>query len=524
MKLGLYIICLLTMAGCISNDIPLPVIYGNVEKIEFRGQEQCVINTQNRTVTVTLADTVDIQNVLLKSLAVTAKPAREHEILIEATTNLATDTVLNLSNPITFTISTYQEYQWTIIAEQNINYSFTVENQVGDEVVNVKDKMVKVYVPLDQDLTNMTVIEAILGPSIATYSPDPLSLTNFSTTQEIAVTCFGRTETWRIIAFKTSATEPMTKDVNAWAKIAYLQGRKPSGIDGETAFEYKRAQASQWTRVAAQGSGRDFSAKVTGLNPNTSYVCRAIVGETIGEELNFTTELAAQVSHSNFDTWYSTADENKVNFNIGVKGEISWDSGNRGGAGFGFEPTKSTTDATKGQAACLTSVYALVKFAAGSIYTGQFDGLDGLNAKIRFGIPYTSRPTSLNGYYKYNPVTITKYSGYNEKYNWLLNTTDSCHIYIALCDWKEPFLANSAGTGTFVDLSPANKSIIALGELKHNQTISDYTKFKIDLEYRDYNKKPTYILIVGTSSKYGDYFIGGVGSKLYLDELELGFD
>ena len=33
-----------------------------------------------------------------------------------------------------------------------------------------------------------------------------------------------------------------------------------------------------------------------------------------------------------------------------------------------------------------------------------------------------------------------------------------------------------------------------------------------------------YIIIVAAASKYGDYFIGGVGSTLWLDEMELVYE
>lgn len=48
-----------------------------------------------------------------------------------------------------------------------------------------------------------------------------------------------------------------------------------------------------------------------------------------------------------------------------------------------------------------------------------------------------------------------------------------------------------------------------------------YKRFVIDLEYRDLNRKPKYIIIVASSSKYGDYFQGGVGSKMWMDALQL---
>ena len=54
--------------------------------------------------------------------------------------------------------------------------------------------------------------------------------------------------------------------------------------------------------------------------------------------------------------------------------------------------------------------------------------------------------------------------------------------------------------------------------------MTEYEKFTIDIEYRDLKRKPTYIVIVATSSKYGDYFAGSTNSVLLVDEFELGFD
>ena len=68
---------------------------------------------------------------------------------------------------------------------------------------------------------------------------------------------------------------------------------------------------------------------------------------------------------------------------------------------------------------------------------------------------------------------------------------------------------------------------IAYGELSAEEasveSMSEYKPFSIDIKYRDLNRKPTYILIVCSSSKYGDYFVGGVGSCLLVDEFNLEF-
>ena len=61
-------------------------------------------------------------------------------------------------------------------------------------------------------------------------------------------------------------------------------------------------------------------------------------------------------------------------------------------------------------------------------------------------------------------------------------------------------------------------------ELKTSQKVEQYQKFTIDIKYRDTERKPKYIVIVATSSKYGDYFSGSTSSVLLIDEFELGFD
>ena len=87
------------MIGCISDDIPLPVIYGNVQKIEFNGQQKCVINTKTRTIELTLSDTVDIKRVYLNTLEITADPAREQSVDIVPATSLKVDSFVDLSKP-----------------------------------------------------------------------------------------------------------------------------------------------------------------------------------------------------------------------------------------------------------------------------------------------------------------------------------------------------------------------------------------------------------------------------------------
>ena len=66
--------------------------------------------------------------------------------------------------------------------------------------------------------------------------------------------------------------------------------------------------------------------------------------------------------------------------------------------------------------------------------------------------------------------------------------------------------------------------IIALGQQNTSETDSGYVKFTLPLVYRDATRIPRYIVIAAASSRYGDYFTGGVGSVLCIDEFELVYD
>ena len=63
-------------------------------------------------------------------------------------------------------------------------------------------------------------------------------------------------------------------------------------------------------------------------------------------------------------------------------------------------------------------------------------------------------------------------------------------------------------------------AIIALGEIVTDaDTQGKYVEFECVLEYRN-DRKPKYIVAVACSSLYGDYFTGGQGSVMYVDEWE----
>lgn len=314
-----------------------------------------------------------------------------------------------------------------------------------------------------------------------------------------------------------------------WATFATVSGKwftqeRPAGLT----FEYS-TDKTQWnrvenSRVQFNDAEKSCSAVLTGLTPGQTYYYRTVSDASESPEVkSFTTEEALQVPYLNFDTWFKDG----TSWYLGEKSNKIWDSGNKGANTMG-EKNPTAPDATTKvdkvgndtSAYLETKVAALGIMAAGNIYTGNFvKAVVSANpgAELDFGIPYSCRPTTLSGYYRYEPVTINKSKS---PYDYLQGKMDSCFIYVALfADWEHPFRVNT-GEGKFVNMSEA----IAYGELKDSRTMNDFEPFTIQLEYRDKTKIPNYILIVATASKYGDYFTGGVGSKLWIDEFELGFD
>ena len=322
----------------------------------------------------------------------------------------------------------------------------------------------------------------------------------------------------------TPAVEVSVEKVNAWARSAYVHSvfyteSQPEGM----ALQYRRKGDASWTQFSGDFDveGTAFTARITELEPAVTYEVMPYTAQEQNETsiFEFTTEEAAQLPNFNFDTWSDNGHFPNA------EGSAFWDSGNQGASTLGKYPTSQETGhVVSGSAAKLESQFvgigSLGQFAGGNIYSGAFVKLVGMNgAEIDFGRSYTSRPTALHGWYDYAPVPIDYVK---TPYSDLKGTMDFCQIYVALTDWTAPFRVNNADGTLF---SPDDPSVIAYGTLEDNVgTGGEYKEFTIELEYRDLERKPTYVLIVATASKYADYFTGGNGSILYIDEFEFLFE
>ena len=84
-----------------------------------------------------------------------------------------------------------------------------------------------------------------------------------------------------IIDLPVQSVEVTTGDVNPWAMFAYVSGQystetAPEGLG----FQYRKSSDADWTDFAGEVSvdGKSFSAKITGLEPETEYEFRAVQG------------------------------------------------------------------------------------------------------------------------------------------------------------------------------------------------------------------------------------------------------
>ena len=318
--------------------------------------------------------------------------------------------------------------------------------------------------------------------------------------------------------------ETTALEVDAWGKHAFLYGtyntaQQPSGMG----FEYKKSGEQSWTKITdVTLDGKNYSAKVTGLEPRTEYVFRTVSDKEPSNEISFTTLGADQIENMSFDNWYQDGKSWYPNIDL-TEDHYWWDSGNKGANTLSTVNPTSPTDevAVAGEhkkAARLESKYVILAFAAGNVYLGKFGRVSGLGASLDFGIPYDCKPLSLKGYYSYAPVAINRTKS---PYDGLKGQMDICNIYVVLADWPSGYFAVNTSTGTFIDFEN-DPNIIAYGSLEDNTNTGGYKPFEIELEYRN-NRQPTCCVIVCTASKYGDYFTGGEGSTLLVDEFEFTF-
>lgn len=551
------LLLLLTVVSCaIENDIPYPIVEGRIKSFSVEGQRaaegnqnpEAIIDNKARTVTLYVNDSVDISR--LKITQLVCNPANatllvdgslcDDETKFPSTGFASLDSIpvssntrVDFTKPVAFTLHTYQDYVWTVTVKQIIDREILVDGMV-DYVIDENSQTVLIWVEKDRDLSNLQVTQLALGGKYGSVYPDPTSITDYSSMLTFYVRYSWEDETsgtkWKVSVFHSEeeSSIPTTGElsVNAWSKHAYVSIEETSA-EGWTA-EYSIKGEDSWTSVSTSMNGGLCEATLKGLSPNMTYTCRMKDKEgNVQATSDFTTESAIALSNGGFEDWYRS---DSGIWYAATQAEVTvdsylWDSSNSGSGAFGFNPTIESLDVKHGgnSSAKLETQYAVIKLAAASLYYGRFNELVGTKgAKIDFGQPITSRPTTLHGWFQYDPKVID-YVGENQPSGTVKKgDVDICSIYIALS--KKIYTIDNTDISTFIQYA-TDDNIIAYGELPIGQCVDtggQWKEFSIDLKYKTLERpNKMYLIIVVSSSKYGDYFTGAKGSTMYLDDFEL---
>ena len=324
-------------------------------------------------------------------------------------------------------------------------------------------------------------------------------------------------------------------------------------------FAYS-SDGSAWTTVdGVNDSEGTWKADINGLTPSTTYTYRLLIDDVqVGEEKTFTTEAAPKLPNGSFEYVSKVSGESYYKFydpSCGVEdgSYMFWGSGNgegsegvSGSASMGIVITTiDTGDKKDGNQSVLCKNNSIVgMLTAGNLFTGQFAGLVGTSGgKVNFGRPWTSRPTALRIWCKYQTgkINILK----NESLGVTKNDYDRAQVKVAIGTWdykkyggtkNSPVHINTTDASTFVDFF-TDPNTIANGDLiiyndgymlnhgsKVTKTTSEWVEYIIPLDYRQLSAYPTHIVISCATSQFGDYFTGYDGGKLWIDGAELIYE
>lgn len=538
------------LTGCIHNDLPYPVVVPNITSMTVQDAVEVDIDYEARVVTVYVSETTDLTKVVIQSVDYDVDITKPSIQLLG---------VHDLTTPLKFQLTTYQDYDWIIRAVRPVERYFTIEGQIGSSIIDDYNCRVIAMVSEGTDITNLKVTSLKLGPKdITTYSLAPEQMKDFTGGLDLEVTAFGLTELWTIYVEETEVSVEISK-INPWTASAYVSAMAAAGK--ETVFHYRAKGSTDWMTVDSANvtsDGGSYTAHITGLQPLSDYEVMVSCGEDKTPVEEFTTAPATRIPNGSFEYASLVSGSNYYKFydpSCGVEeGEyMFWGSGNgegpegiNGSANMGIIITTidKNSKIDGNQSVCAQTSQMAGILAAGNLFTGQFAGLVGTEGgMVNFGRPWSTRPVALKLYCRYTTsnidiigkklppgVTLTK------------EDLDRAQIKVAIGTWDyrtyggtkdSPVHINTTDASTFVDFNKDPKTI-ANGDLiihkdgyflngasKVDAVTSEWAEYTIPLNYHDLETLPTHIIVSCASSQFGDYFTGCSSSKLWIDKVEL---
>ena len=545
LKTALIAAATLLSASCIRNDIPYPVVEITISGVEGTGFTLSEIDAANRVVILTLDEQTDIRAVNISKVNY---DVRVHSIQLDEQTLVGQIRsseplvgTFDLRTPIYTTLSLYQDYAWTIRAEQPIARQFAVAGQIGSTTFDVKNRVATAYVAKNADLTEVTVTALKLGPEeITTYSPTLAELTgtSFESVRFVDIACHGQTERWLLYVLPTDKIVQLK--AYAWSRVIWLYGE---GIEGTNmGFRYRKEGDTEWTDVTPTVSGGNFEAGIA-AEAETKYEVKAYCNDEETPEGTFVeTQGVMQLPNGSFEEWSTN---NDVVYPYADKAGAYWGTGNPGAKIGGETLTQSCPPRPggTGTGASLKSKFVNVvgvgKFAAGNLFVGDYVTTIGTNGILTFGRPFTLRPTALRIWVKYTCGKIDKIGKKPAGSDLKLDDPDNGIVYIALGTWtpgeygkdgsgemrgtqNSPLCIDTRNVSTF--FKPNGKDVVGYGEYVMDRNVDEWTQVTIPIVYPDKSLQPTHLMIVCSASRWGDYFTGSTRSEMWVDDFELIYD
>ena len=539
----------LFLSGCLVNDLPYPVVVPNLTSMVVQDAQKVDIDYARRMVTIHVSETTDLRKVVIHSVEL------DNEL---AQTSIPLVGTHDLTSPLKFNITVYQDYLWTIKAVREVERYFTVQGQVGSTTFDAASCRAIAMVAEGTDLSNIAVTGLKLGPKdLTTYSLPMDQMKDFTHGLAVDVTAFDITENWMLYVLESEVSLEIS-NVNPWTNKAYVTALGIAGA--EMHFLYRAAGQSEWLEVPAEdiaSDGGTFTAHIKELQPLTDYEVYVVSGTEESTVFIFTTYDAAPIPNGSFEYASLVSGSNYYKFydpDCGVEeGEtMFWGSGNgegsegvSGSANMGIIITTVDKDYKMDgkQSVCAQTSQMAGILAAGNLFTGQFAGLVGTEGgKVNFGRPWTTRPSALKLHCRYTTSKIDIIGKMPPGVSLTKEDTDRAQIKFAIGNWDHrtyggtkdsPVHVNTTDASTFVDFN-TDPCTIADGELiihkdgyilnggtKVDSTPWEWAEYIIPLNYHTMDAYPTHIIISCAASQYGDYFTGCSSSKLWIDAVEL---
>ena len=347
---------------------------------------------------------------------------------------------------------------------------------------------------------------------------------------------------------------PVIPTQAAPASITYtsatLKGTVLSTGAEKYGFEVRKSASSRafedWTFVEATVNGSEMAAEVSGLEIGTEYEFRAVADDFKSVQIvSFSTLNGPQLPNAGFESWQDSSSPYLI---YGAGEAIFWDSGNHGSATMSKNVTlpdnsiKHSGSRSVKLSSQFVGVGLLGKFAAGNIFIGEYLETQGTNGVLGWGRKFDfpvidgvkRTPKAVKGYVKYTPVAISSKDS-SAPAEYVKGDMDKGIIYFATLSedainaknqinsdnskYDYPVIVRTKEVQLFDKAAPY---VLSYGELILTEATAGSGMIEFTIPVTSTNSgDPIYIMLVASASKGGDYFTGGNGSTMWLDDIEL---